>query len=211
MAQQRLSFKIAFFAILTAIPTGLGYVLGPLTHSVNYLFSVISLPGLGPGLPGTLHLGFTPLVTVTILARAYLGRGSAIMEGVLLAITGLFFHPGEPAIIRGPKDVLLGVGVELTLLKKGEVDVGIADAIVASFVGGLMSYLPYLTLAIPLSLYLLGVFYVSLLILMSGYLVSCLIGGYIAGHVLKVLPPSRLKPMYTVGAGSPGPSASLGP
>ena len=190
MGKPRRSFRIALFAFLTAIPTALGYVLGPITHSINYLFSVLSLPGLGPGLPGTLHLGFTPLVAVTVLARAYLGRGAALVEGVLLAITGIIFHPSEPAIIRGPKDVLLGVGVELVLLRKREGDAfSTSEAVVASFVGGLLSYLPYLTLAIPLSLYTLGLFYVSLLILMSGYLVSCLIGGYIAGQVLKVLPP----------------------
>lgn len=185
---KRRSIEIALLSIFAIIPTVLGYILGPLTHQVNRLFAIITIPGLStPGIPGTLHLGFSPLVTVTILARSYLGRGGALKESVLLAITGVIFHPGEPAIIRVLKDILLGLGVEITYLFSKSKNVATGEVLVASFVGGLLSYLPYL-LFTPFSLYLLPIFYVSLLILMNGYLISCLIGGVFASIILKRAP-----------------------
>ena len=191
----RSSFKAALLAVLTAIPTGLGYVLGPITHSADRLLSMIVVPGLGP-IPWKLHLGFMPLVVVTILARVLLGRGAAVLEGVLLAITGIIFHPSKPAVITGPRDVLLGVGVELVMLKEGEGKaIGIAEAVVAGFVGGLMSYLPFLAfspLPGPYALQSAALLYISILVLMSSYLVSCLVGGYIAGQVVKALPSTWL-------------------
>ena len=191
----RSSFKAALLAVLTAIPTGLGYVLGPITHSADRLLSMIVVPGLGP-IPWKLHLGFMPLVVVTILARVLLGRGAAVLEGVLLAITGIIFHPSKPAVITGPRDVLLGVGVELVMLREGEGKaIGIAEAVVAGFVGGLMSYLPFLAfspLPGPYALQSAALLYISILVLMSSYLVSCLVGGYIAGQVVKALPSTWL-------------------
>ena len=194
-AKARASFKAALLAVLTAIPTGLGYVLGPIAHSADRLLSMIVIPGLGP-LPWKIHLGFMPLVVVTILARVLLGRGAAILEGILLAITGIIFHPSKPAVITGPRDVLLGVGVELVLLKEGEGRaIGTAEAVVAGFFGGLLSYLPFLAFAPlpgPYALQSAALFYISILVMMSSYLVDCLIGGFIAGQVVKALPSTWL-------------------
>jgi len=208
--RSRSSFKAALLAVLTAIPTGLGYVLGPITHSADRILSLVVIPGLGP-LPWKLHLGFMPLVIATILARVLLGRGAAVLEGVLLAITGIIFHPGKPAVITGPRDVLLGVGVELVLLREREGKaIGTAEAVVASFLGGLMSYIPFLAftpLPGPYALQSAALIYISVLVLMSSYLISCLIGGYIAGQVVKALPSTWL----SSGEGRLGSKAPVGP
>lgn len=170
--------KVALLAVLTAIPTALGYVLGPITHSVNLIFKVL-------GIPFGLKLGFTSLVLVTILARAYLGRGAATIEGLLLGLTAIIFHTSEPPTIRIPKDLLLGIGVDLALLKSGKVDV--ISSVFASLIGGALSYIPYLLL-LPLESYTTIIFLTILLLAISGYLISCALGGFLAGMVMKRLP-----------------------
>ena len=170
---------VSLLAVLTAIPTALGYVLGPITHFVNLSFKLI-------GIPFSLRFGFTSIVLVTILARAYLGRGAAIVEGLLLGITAIFFHTSEPPTIRVPKDTLLGIGVDLTLLKSE--NIGLKSAIVASFLGGILSYIPYL-LFDPSAL----LFFTLLLVATSGYLISCAIGGFLASLILKFLPPQYMQ------------------
>ena len=172
------SRAISLLAVLTALPTALGYVLGPLTHSLNALL------GLVPFLPIRFSLGFIPLVISTILARAYLGRGGAVVEGVLLAVTGVFLHPTQPAPILLMRDILLGVGVEVSLIRSS--DLVLSSILLSSLFGGLASYLPYLLYASPLSNPLL--IYSSWVILMSNKLLSALIGGYLSYLILRRLP-----------------------
>jgi len=165
----------SMLAVLTAIPTALGYVLGPMTHFVNLSFKLV-------GIPFSIKLGFASLVLVTILARAYLGRGAAVLEGLLLGITAVFFHTSEPPTVRIPRDALLGIGVDIVLLKSEKI--GIKGAIVASLLGGILSYIPYLVFA-----HLTLLFFTLLLIATSGYLVSCVIGGFLSSLILKCFPP----------------------
>lgn len=170
---------VSLLAVLTAIPTALGYVLGPMTHFINLSFKLI-------GVPFSLKLGFASIVLVTILARAYLGRGAAVVEGLLLGITAIFFHTSEPPIIRVPKDTLLGIGVDVALLKSE--NIGMKSAIVASFLGGILSYIPYLMFAPSVLL-----FFTLLLVTTSGYLISCVIGGFLASLILKLFPPRYMQ------------------
>jgi len=171
----RKSFKVALHAILTAVPTVLGYVLGPLTHTINLLLSFT-------GLPIGVRLGFMSLVIVVILARAILGRGAALVQGVLLAITGVIFHHGESPLVRIPKDFLLGLGVEIALLRLSRPKINVKQALVASILGGILSYIPYL-MFIPSSVFHLAL--VASILLMPSFLTSCIIGGIIAMEILK--------------------------
>lgn len=168
----------SLLAVLTAIPTALGYVLGPLTHFVNLSFKLM-------GIPFSLKLGLASLVLVTVLARAYIGRGAATIEGLLLGVTAVFFHVSEPPTIRIPKDTLLGIGIDVALLKSENVN--LRNAIAASLLGGALSYIPYLIFA-PSALLFLAL----LLIVTSGYFISCMLGGYLAGLVLRYVPPRRV-------------------
>jgi len=177
--KRNIAVTVSMLAVLTAIPTALGYVLGPMTHFVNLTFKLI-------GIPFSLKLGFASLVLVTILARAYLGRGAAVVEGLLLGITAIFFHTSEPPVIRLPKDTLLGIGVDVALLKSE--NIGVKGALVASFLGGLLSYIPYLVFA-PSAL----LFFTLLLVATSGYLISCVIGGFLASLILKFFPPQYIR------------------
>lgn len=173
---------IALLAVLTAIPTALGYVLGPLSRSLDALL------GLVPFLPVRFYLGFIPLVISTILARACLGRGGAVAEGLLLAVSGVLLHPTQPAPILLLRDILLGVGVEVSLL--GCRILSLYPILLSSLLGGLASYLPYLLYATPLSNPL--ILYASWILLMSNKLISALIGGYLAYLILRSL---RLTPL----------------
>lgn len=170
---------VSLLAVLTAIPTALGYVLGPMTHFINLSFKLI-------GIPFSFKFGFVSIVLVTILARAYLGRGAAIVEGLLLGITAIFFHTSEPPTIRVPKDTLLGIGVDVALLKSE--NIGMKSSIVASFLGGILSYIPYLVFS-PSPL----LFFTLLLVATSGYLISCVIGGFLASIILKFFPPQYMQ------------------
>jgi hypothetical protein len=170
--------KVALLAVLTAIPTATGYILGPLSSFINLSFKLM-------GIPFGVKLGFASLVLVTILARSYLGRGAATTEGLLLGITAIFFHVSEPPTIRIPKDLLLGVGVDIALFKSSEVD--IKSSIFASIIGGALSYVPYL-LILPVESYTTVLLLTIVLVAMSGYLISCAMGGFVAGLVLKNLP-----------------------
>jgi len=169
------SFRVALHAILTAIPTVLGYVLGPLTHTVNLFLSFT-------GLPIGVRLGFMSLVMVVILARAVLGRGAALLQGTLLAITGALFHHGESPLIRVPKDFLLGLGVEVALFRVNEPKISVRQALIASIFGGILSYIPYL-MFIPSNMLHLAL--ITSILLMPSFLLSCIIGGIIASEILK--------------------------
>ena len=171
----RKSVRISVYALLTALPTALGYVLGPLTHSIDMVFAAA-------GVPVKAHLGLMVLVLSVVAGRSMMGPGSATILGVLLGLTGVVFHPSEPAFIRFPKDVLLGVGVDLGfLLPLGK---GRGRAITASALGGFLSYLPYLLFAPP-GVFASILYMMSLLILWSSYLFSCIIGGLVAHEVLS--------------------------
>lgn len=170
-------------SFLAAIPTALGYILGPLTRTVDRVTSLIGLP-LSP------RLGLLPLATVTVLARAYLGRGGGVKEGVLLAATGAFFHPRDLSL-RLPRNILLGVGIELALLKVEKP--GAPECILASLIGGIFSYTPYLLFA-PSEMFSATVFLASIIISTVNYLLAIVIGGYFAALVLErweVLPGLR--------------------
>ena len=167
--------------MLTAIPTALGYVLGPLTHAINAIPKAV-------GLPVGVRLGFMSLVVSVVLARALLGKGAALTQGLLLAVTGVALHHGEPPFIRAPKDVLLGLGVELaTLGAKGELST--KRVLVASVAGGLLSYTPYLLFLPRQSPY------ASLavtLVLMPSFLMSCVMGSLLASELVERLLKSGL-------------------
>jgi len=169
------SFKVALHALLTAIPTVFGYVLGPLTHTINIFLSFT-------GLPIGVRLGFMSLVMVVILARAILGRGAALVQGFLLAVTGAIFHYGESPLIRIPKDFLLGVGVEVALLRVDGTKVNVKQIIMASIIGGVFSYIPYI-MFVPLSTFHLALF--ASILLMPSFLLSCILGGLITIGVLR--------------------------
>ncbi len=162
--------------MLTAIPTALGYVLGPLTHAINAIPKAV-------GLPIGVRLGFMSLAVSVVLARALLGRGAALTQGILLAVTGVALHHGEPPFIRAPKDVLLGLGVELVTLSAKE-ELSAKRVLAASVVGGLLSYTPYL-LFLPCQTP-----YASLaaaLALMPSFLMSCVVGGLLASELMERL------------------------
>ncbi len=161
-------------SLLAAIPTALGYVLGPLTRAVSGAASLAGMP-ISP------RLGLLPLTTVTVLARAYIGRGGAIKEGILLATTGAFFHPRDLSL-RVPRNILLGVGVELALLKAEKFSA--AECVLASLVGGVFSYTPYLLFATP-GIFSAAVFLASVIVSTVNYLLTMVIGGYFASLVLK--------------------------
>ncbi len=170
------SLKVSLLAILTALPTALGYVLGPLTHTADLIFTIF-------GIPFKLHLGFMPLVISVILARAYIGRSGALIEGILLGVTSIFFHSkSEPPIIRVPKDILLGLGVELAMLRYKKIDIWLT--IFSALIGGFFSYIPYLFFT-PLGFHSLIIYYISIIILMFSYLISCILAGYLAGIILE--------------------------
>ncbi|RLI14484.1 hypothetical protein DRO49_06165 [Candidatus Bathyarchaeota archaeon] len=168
---RRDSKAIALLAVLTALPTALGYVLGPLTHSLNAVLSLI------PFNPVRFYLGFMPLLISTVLARAYLGRGGAIVEGLLLAITGVFLHPTKPIPIILLKDVLLGLGVEVSLI--GSRGLRLIPILSSSLLGGLGHALPFLIFSYP---------FLTSLWFIPNMLLSALIGGYLAYLILKRLP-----------------------
>jgi hypothetical protein len=168
--------EIAVLSILAAIPTAAGYVLGPATRAVSQLSSLA-------GLPFAPRLGFLPLVTSVVLARLYLGRGAALKEGVLLAVTGAVFHPRDLQL-RLPRNVMLGLGVELALLKAG--NPGSAECLLASLAGGLLSYAPYLLFA-PLGVPSAAL-YAALVLSTVNHLITCAAGGYLAVLVARKLP-----------------------
>ncbi|MCX8180461.1 MAG: hypothetical protein N3E41_03655 [Thermofilaceae archaeon] len=165
--------EVAVLSILAAIPTALGYVLGPLSRAFSAVSGALGVP-IAP------RLGFIPLVTSTVLARAYLGRGAAVKEGALLALLGMLFHPRDLSL-RLPRNFMLGVGVELAMLGAGSIDK--AYCVVAGVAGGLLSYTPYLLFtpwgAPSAALYL------TILLSSANWLLSCAIGGYIAAVVLE--------------------------
>ena len=171
----RRSFKIVLHAILTSIPTVLGYVLGPLTHTINLVLSFTKIP-IG------IRLGFMSLTTVIVIARLILGKGAALTQGFLLAITGAIFHHSQSPLIIVPRDILLGVGIEITLSRTKGVEISAFYAILASIVGGLLSYLPYL-IFLPLEYYHLAL--ITSILLMPNFIISCIIGGYIALELSK--------------------------
>jgi len=173
---KRAAVEVAVLSILAAIPTAAGYVLGPATRAVNQLSSLA-------GLSFAPRLGFLPLVTSVVLARLYLGRGAALKEGVLLAVTGAVFHPRDLQL-RLPRDIMLGLGVELALLKSG--NPGSAECLLASLVGGLLSYAPYLFFA-PLGAPSAAL-YAALVLATANHLITCAAGGYLAALVAKKLP-----------------------
>lgn len=162
-------------SLLAAIPTALGYVLGPLTRAISRAASLTGIP-LSP------RLGLLPLTTVTVLARAYLGRGGAIKEGILLATTGAFFHPRDLSL-RVPRNILLGIGIELALLKAEKFST--VECVLASLVGGVISYTPYLLFATPQGVFSAAVFLASIIVSTVNYLLTMAIGGYFASLVLK--------------------------
>lgn len=166
--------EIAVLSLLAAIPTALGYVLGPLTRTIGRVTLLVGLP-ISP------RLGLLPLATVTVLARAYLGKGGGVKEGILLAATGAFFHPRDLGL-RLPRNILLGVGIELALLKVEKP--GAPECILASLMGGIFSYTPYLLFAPP-EMFSATVFLASIIVSTVNYLLAIVIGGYFAALVLK--------------------------
>jgi len=172
---RRDSRAIALLAVLTALPTALGYVLGPLTHGLNAVLSLI------PFNPVRFYLGFMLLLISTVLARAYLGRGGAIVEGLLLAITGVLLHPTKPIPIILSKDILLGLGVEFSLIRSS--DLRLIPILSSSLLGGLGHCLPFL-----LFTYLRLGFFPSSLWFVPNMLLSALIGGYVTYLILRRLP-----------------------
>ena len=173
---KRAAVEAAVLSILAAIPTAAGYVLGPATRALSQASSLLNLP-FAP------RLGFLPLATSVVLARLYLGRGAALKEGVLLALTGAVFHPRDLQF-RVPRNAMLGLGVELALLKAGAP--GLAECLLASLAGGLLSYVPYLLFA-PLGAPS-AVLYAALVLATINHLLTCAAGGYLAVLVARKLP-----------------------
>lgn len=173
---KRAAVEVAVLSILAAFPTAAGYVLGPLTRTLDQFSSMLSLPI-------TPRLGFLPLVTSVVLARLYLGRSAALKEGILLALTGAFFHPRDLQL-RFLRNVMLGLGTELALLKAG--NPGVAECLLASLAGGLFSYVPYLLFA-PLGAPSAAL-YAALVLATANHLLTCAAGGYLAVLVARRLP-----------------------
>ncbi|MEM3943081.1 MAG: hypothetical protein QXJ59_03260 [Thermofilaceae archaeon] len=170
---RRAVVEVAVLSILAAVPTALGYVLGPLSRA-------LSATARAFGFPVAPRLGFIPLVTVTVLARAYLGRGAAVKEGVLLALLGAVFHPRDLSL-RVLRNIMLGVGVELGMIGVKRIDAW--SCVLAGLVGGALSYTPYLLFA-PLSVGA-AVLYAALILSSVNWLLSCAIGGYLASIVFR--------------------------
>lgn len=173
---KRAALEVAVLSILAAIPTAAGYVLGPATRALSQASSLLNLP-LAP------RLGFLPLVTSVVLARLYLGRGAALKEGFLLSLAGAVFHPRDLQL-RFPRNVMLGLGVELALLKASSP--GLAECLLASLAGGLLSYLPYLFFA-PLGAPGAAL-YAAIVLATANHLLTCAAGGYLAALVARKLP-----------------------
>jgi hypothetical protein len=164
--------------VLTAIPTAIGYVLGPISHATDAVFKAV-------GLPFNVGLGFATLALVCILARHYLGRGGALAQGILLGLTGVIFHPGQSFMILFPRDVLLGLGVEIPLLATDRI--GGKGTLAASILGGALSYLPYMFF-VPLTPTVFFSAYAVVLLLAMGKMISAALGGWIAFGIIRVVP-----------------------
>lgn len=165
--------EVAVLSLLAAIPTALGYALGPVSRA-------LSTASRATGFPLAPRLGFIPIVTVTVLARTCLGRGAAVKEGVLLALLGAVFHPRD-LTLRTLRNMMLGVGVEIGTLGVKRVDLW--SCVLASLVGGAFSYTPYLIFT-PLGVGSAAL-YATLVLSSVNWLLSCAIGGYLAGIVAK--------------------------
>lgn len=174
---RRATLEVVVLSLLAAVPTAAGYVLGPLSRALGAVAS-------STGVPFAPRLGFLPLVTVTVLARAYLGRGAAVKEGLLLAVTGALLHPRD-LTLRFARNVLLGVGVELSLL--GAKRLNAALCVLAGLAGGLLSYAPYL-LFTPLSPGSALAAYAALVLSAANWLLTCALGAYVAALALKRVP-----------------------
>ena len=75
-----------------------------------------------------------------------------------------------------PRDILLGLGIEIPLL--GSQRIGVKGALMGSILGGALSYLPYI---LPMAFMPIQPFsflsaYAGLLLLMSGKLLSSALG-----------------------------------
>ena len=165
--------EVAILSTLAAVPTAMGYVLGPLSRALNAATSTL-------GLPFAPRLGFIPLVTATVLARAIVGKGAALKEGVLLALLGAVFHPTD-LTLRFLRDLMLGVGVEVATLSCKSFDA--SSCVIAGILGGFISYTPYLVFAPAASAAV--ALYAAIVLSTANWLVSCAIGGYLAYLSLK--------------------------
>ncbi len=171
------SRDVALYVVLTGLPTALGYIMGPITHTVNNLIELSGIP-----IPIQLKLGFIWLPFSVLLARALIGKGAAITEGILLGITAIFFHPGKEPFIRLLRDVMLGVGIEVSLIKSNKLNK--LNTIIAGISGGFFSYIPYL-LFVPFYIEMIAFLLASILILMINHIIASIIGCYIGLIILN--------------------------
>ncbi len=172
-------FELSILSMLAAIPTALGYVIGPISHAINNLleFLFIHIP-----------VGFVLVAYSILLARLVVNRlGIGFIEGLIVGLLGAFFHPGGAPFLKLIRDIVFGLAVDAIIFKSkapSRYRVFIAGA-----VAGPLCFVPYLFFAPIWNISASTVYMVALISVNLGDVIAGIIAAMLAYETYhRVLP-----------------------
>ncbi len=177
-----LYFELSILSMLAAIPTALGYVIGPISHAINSFSELIFIH---------IPVGFILVAYSILLARLIVNRpGIGFIEGLIVGLFGAFFHPGGAPFLKLIRDMVFGLAVDAIIFKSATPSR--YRVFIAGAVSGPLCFVPYLFFAPIWNISASTIYMVALISVNLGDVIAGIIAAMLAYETYhRVLPLLR--------------------